>query len=299
MKGCDKLNLKQLDYFVKTSQYKSINEAAAALYISQPSLSYALNTLEKELNVQLFVRNKTGIYLTPSGRRILNDSIQILNTISEWSSLSKFDEATQQITLIGENLIGDKLIPDIILSYINIYGSVSFQTHSHSIENQLSAPAQNATTILFCMCSAQEFELYRSLAIRHEWLYETMKTDNNVVLVNQENPLAQKPSLTLQDLVSAYTLVTIKPSGIQKSHQIFLNYFDQNKILYVPSQNAELKLVASSAQMIAFRSFLAKNYLNYSKNNNIVPLELADSPFSDSLIAFYPSSGNQDRKSVV
>lgn len=43
------MQLKHVEYFVETSKYKSFNEAAKNLFISQPSLSAAIATLEKEL----------------------------------------------------------------------------------------------------------------------------------------------------------------------------------------------------------------------------------------------------------
>ena len=48
------MTLQQLRYFCVTAEVLHYTRAADLLYISQPSLSYALSKLEKELNMPLF-----------------------------------------------------------------------------------------------------------------------------------------------------------------------------------------------------------------------------------------------------
>ena len=48
------MNLSQLRYFVKLAHEKHYTKAAEQLCITQPSLSHAISTLEKELGIQLF-----------------------------------------------------------------------------------------------------------------------------------------------------------------------------------------------------------------------------------------------------
>lgn len=49
----------------------SINEAAKKLFVSQPSLTAALKSLEQEIGFDIFLRNKTGISLTVKGTEFL------------------------------------------------------------------------------------------------------------------------------------------------------------------------------------------------------------------------------------
>ena len=51
------MNLQQLYYFRKLAEVQHYTEAAKALYITQPSLSHAISTLEKELGVKLFEKD--------------------------------------------------------------------------------------------------------------------------------------------------------------------------------------------------------------------------------------------------
>ena len=58
------MTLQQLIYSVKIAETKSMNKAAAELFISQPALSSAIHDLEEELNIEIFIRNQRGIIVT-------------------------------------------------------------------------------------------------------------------------------------------------------------------------------------------------------------------------------------------
>lgn len=65
------MTLNQLKYVIAISKANSLNEAAKKLYISQPSLSEALRSLEEELGFDIFIRSNTGISLTIQGTEFL------------------------------------------------------------------------------------------------------------------------------------------------------------------------------------------------------------------------------------
>lgn len=61
------MTLNQLKYIVELSKDSSINEAAKKLFISQPSLTASLKSLEQEVGFEIFSRTKSGISLTDQG----------------------------------------------------------------------------------------------------------------------------------------------------------------------------------------------------------------------------------------
>ena len=65
------MTLQQLRYVIQAADSRSMNEAAKALYISQPSLSGAIKELEKEIGIELFKRSSHGTVLTPEGEEFL------------------------------------------------------------------------------------------------------------------------------------------------------------------------------------------------------------------------------------
>jgi LysR family nitrogen assimilation transcriptional regulator len=65
---------RQLRFFREIAEHRSINRAATRLHITQPALSRRMKSLEHQIGAELFVRSKSGVDLTPAGRRLLERS---------------------------------------------------------------------------------------------------------------------------------------------------------------------------------------------------------------------------------
>lgn len=72
------MTLQQLLYSVKIAETKSMNKAAAELFISQPALSSAIKELEDELNLEIFIRNQKGVIVTTEGENFLKYARQMV-----------------------------------------------------------------------------------------------------------------------------------------------------------------------------------------------------------------------------
>ena len=66
------MNLKQLEAFVQVAEGGSFSKAAKQLFLTQPTISAHISSLEKELNARLFVRNTKEVRARKSTR--LNSS---------------------------------------------------------------------------------------------------------------------------------------------------------------------------------------------------------------------------------
>ena len=72
------MDFRTLQYFVTVAAERNITRAASVLQMSQPPLSHQMKLLEQELGTTLFVRNKQGLTLTPTGHILLKRAKQIL-----------------------------------------------------------------------------------------------------------------------------------------------------------------------------------------------------------------------------
>lgn len=61
------MELEQLRQLVAFAEYGTLSKAAEVLHLSQPSLSRTMQTLEEELQGELFVRQKNRIVLNETG----------------------------------------------------------------------------------------------------------------------------------------------------------------------------------------------------------------------------------------
>ncbi|SHE79228.1 LysR family transcriptional regulator [Alkalibacter saccharofermentans] len=65
------MNIQKYMAFIKTVEYGSFTKAAEALSYSQSGISRMINDLEKEWEISLLERNRTGVRLTSDGLKIL------------------------------------------------------------------------------------------------------------------------------------------------------------------------------------------------------------------------------------
>jgi len=71
------VTLQQLKYAITIADCNSMNKAAQALFISQPSLSAAIRDLENEIGITIYKRTNRGITITPEGEEFLGYARQV------------------------------------------------------------------------------------------------------------------------------------------------------------------------------------------------------------------------------
>ena len=73
------MTLQQLKYADRVAATGSISEAARKLFVSQPTLTEAVRTLEEELRIAIFNRSAKGVTVTREGEEFLASARQILD----------------------------------------------------------------------------------------------------------------------------------------------------------------------------------------------------------------------------
>ena len=64
-------NFKHLLYFNAVYQYKNFTQAGDSLFVSQPTISAAINTLESDLGVKLIERSPKNVLFTYEGEQFI------------------------------------------------------------------------------------------------------------------------------------------------------------------------------------------------------------------------------------
>jgi DNA-binding transcriptional LysR family regulator len=83
------MELRQLSSFVAVAEELHFRRAAERLHLAQPSVSQHIRTLEAELGVQLFQRNRRGATLTAAGEALLPEARDLLSRADEAAALAR------------------------------------------------------------------------------------------------------------------------------------------------------------------------------------------------------------------
>ncbi len=75
------MNTDHLKIFLDLSKTKNYTKTAQNVYLSQPAVSQAMKTLEKELGVRLLDRNRGGVQLTKCGQIFYNELLPIIEQL--------------------------------------------------------------------------------------------------------------------------------------------------------------------------------------------------------------------------
>lgn len=95
------MNFSQLESFVMAAEHLNFTRAAERLYLSQPVLSRQISSLENELGIKLFVRNKKTVHLTPAGKIMYEGGVKLLNDYKALvdSAIMMQGECNSQLTI--------------------------------------------------------------------------------------------------------------------------------------------------------------------------------------------------------
>ncbi len=132
------MEFKQLESFVSVVNHQSFTKVAQHLYISQPTISSHIQSLEEELNSQLIVRTTKSIDITPRGWELYECASNILslrdNLIKNWSS-----EAKKVIQLGVSTIPSAYIIPEILPEFGKLFPDIYFNVHQNDSQGIIDA----------------------------------------------------------------------------------------------------------------------------------------------------------------
>lgn len=124
------MELAQIAAFVEAVRRGSITRAAAALDVTQPTLSARLHGLEQELGAQLLARGRRGVTLTPAGRRFLPRATAALESLRRGVSDARGGEARGSLAVGLSSDLAVYLAPAAIARFARRHADVELSVRS-------------------------------------------------------------------------------------------------------------------------------------------------------------------------
>lgn len=161
--------INQLRYFVAAAEQQSFSQAANLLHVSQPLISQQIADLERQLGVELFMRNRRNVTLTSAGSVMLEEARKILAHISDSKhTITRADlgiEPLGRITIALEQLFERTVFTQAVLNFRKQHPSVEIQPSIMRMSEIMHGLSAGSISLGMCILPANlgaDFE-YREL----------------------------------------------------------------------------------------------------------------------------------------
>ncbi|MED3728494.1 LysR family transcriptional regulator [Priestia filamentosa] len=185
------MSLVKFEIFSKIAEVGSFTKAADSLQLTQSAVSHAITSLEKEFELTLINRNKTGVTLTNAGEHLLFTIRKVLHynekVYQEAASLNGLSKGTIKIGIFTS--VSMKWLPDIIkimeakypAIHIELKEGDYFEIEQWLLNGEIDCGFVNIT-------QSNQFDII------------PLKNDPLLCIVSNQSQLYNKPVVTFEDL---------------------------------------------------------------------------------------------------
>lgn len=196
------MDLKNLKTFLYAAELSSFTRAGEVLGYSQPTISFQIRQLEKELNTQLFERINHTVVLTSRGREVMQYAQQITKLAEE---LEHTLHAPSEIRGLVRLATADSLCPLIFgkqfAAYRKKYPGIRLKIITAGTEEMFRLLNHNEVDLVLTL----DNHIYHAeYVIAHE---EKIPVH---FISSSSHPLASEPRLTVDDLLGEPFFLTEK-----------------------------------------------------------------------------------------
>jgi LysR family transcriptional regulator, transcription activator of glutamate synthase operon len=191
MKEENHMSLVKFEIFSKIAEVGSFTKAADSLQLTQSAVSHAITSLEKEFELTLINRNKTGVTLTNAGEHLLFTIRKVLHynekVYQEAASLNGLSKGTIKIGIFTS--VSMKWLPDILkimeakypAIHIELREGDYFEIEQWLLSGEIDCGFVNIT-------QSNQFDII------------PLKNDPLLCIVSNQSELYNKPVVTFEDL---------------------------------------------------------------------------------------------------
>ncbi|WP_239257050.1 LysR family transcriptional regulator [Listeria ilorinensis] len=202
------MNLHHLQYFIRLAHIEHYTKASEDLMITQPSLSYAISSLEQELGVQLFEKEGRNVVLTKTGKIFLDYVEQAMQLFDEGvEKVQKEGLGEGRIDLAFLETLGTNLVPDITRKFLEANTGKDIQFHFHTGVTTEIIQGLKEKKYDMAFCSKQENEQTIE--------FVPFARQDLVVIAPPDHPLSVKDEVDLIDTIPYPQIVFAKTSGLR------------------------------------------------------------------------------------
>ena len=207
------MEFKQLEAFVAVVDYGSFSEAARKLYLTQPTISAHVRSLEEELHTRLILRTTKKTTITTRGYQLYDSAVRMLeirnNLLENFTGVQK-----HMIDLAASTIPSSYLLPEILAAFGKTHPDIFF----HSIQ------ADSAESINRVLDGTADLALVGQNTRDETCVFLPFCQDELVIAtpITSHYLGLQNKSVTFEDFIKDPIIIREKGSGTKKEMDLFL-----------------------------------------------------------------------------
>jgi DNA-binding transcriptional LysR family regulator len=230
------LDLGQVEAFVQVAQHRSFSKAADSLFLTQPSVTARIQSLERDLGESLFERNGRGVRLTEMGAAFLPYARRALKALQEGrDALDGMRNLDIGSLKLGSALtVSTYVLPKILKRYCSAYPGVEVSVHTGRSEQVLQ------------MVLSDDVHCALERTVHHPEIVTVPLYEDDLLLVaSPQHRFARTSEATIEDAGHEPLILFDKGSSYS---QLIQGVFRQHGI--VPRTLMELDTIEATKKMV-------------------------------------------------
>ncbi len=201
------MNSQQLKCFIAVADKSSFTKASEIVFLSVPTVTHHIKSLEYELNTALFIRNKHQVALTDDGKSFYNQALSILKIEESF----KKDVANKQ-----------KTIKVLCTSYSELNLLINVFNHFEEYKPDISVKDYGQALYDLKHLDADLMLGSDNMILEENGLLlKASKKVTSYLILRKDNPLNQKKKIYFKDL---------EDKTIIRLNNILIPFYSRNKI---------------------------------------------------------------------
>ena len=203
---------------IKVYETNNFTRAAEQLSLTQPAVSQHIHQLEKELNIKIFARGEKNLKLTKEGEIVVKYTKRILSIYQNLQqSLHNRKHLIRQLTVGITHTSESNSVVEVLAKYCSNNDGVRIKIISDTINN------------LYAMLKTYEIDLAIVEGKIPDPNFNSilLDTDSLVLAVSNNNKLAKKNMVTINELKKEKMILRLPNSG---TRNLFLSHIESNNM---------------------------------------------------------------------
>ena len=207
------MEFKQLEAFVDVVDYGSFSEAARKLYLTQPTISAHVRSLEEELHTKLILRTTKKTTITTRGYQLYDSAVRMLeirnNLLENFTGVQK-----HMIDLATSTIPSSYLLPEILAAFGKTHPDIYFNSIQADSAESINRVLDGTVDLALVGQNTRDETCVFLPFCQDELVIATPITNHYLGLQNK--------SVTFEDFIKDPIIIREKGSGTKKEMDLFL-----------------------------------------------------------------------------